>query len=102
MGIKQFLKPDSKKIVIFIILFIISTLARANLFPNHEVKYPYSPFVFGIPFVSFYVYPVVELGVITKFNFIGFVGNIIFWYFFSCLIFWFYDKLKKKPQSNRF
>ena len=98
MNIKQFLKPDWRKVVVFILLFIISTLARANLFPNRKLEPPFPPFVFGMPFVSFYVYPVVELGSITKYNFIGLIGNVIFWYFLSCFLFWFYDKLKKKPQ----
>ena len=96
MNIKQFLKPDRRKIVIFIILFMISTLIRANLFSNYELKHPYPAFAFGIPFVSFYIIPIVELTPEIHFNFIGLFENIIFWYFLSCLLVWIYDKFKKK------
>jgi hypothetical protein len=98
MSIKQFLKPDWRKILIFIMLFIISTLTRANLFSNYEVKYPFYPFVLGTPFVFCYVYPIVELTPEIRFNFLGLFGDIIFWYFISCFVFWIYDKFKKKPQ----
>lgn len=102
MKIKQFLKPDWRKIVLFILLFIISTLVRANLFPNRKLEYPYPPFVFGMPFVSFYVYPIVELTPEIRLNFLGLFGDIIFWYFISYLLVWAYDKFKKKSQSHRF
>ena len=98
MSIKEFLKPDWRKNELFIILFIISTLARAILFPSHEVGYPHPPFVFGMPFVFFYVYPIVELGTINKFNFLGLIVDIIFWYFISCFVFWIFGIFKKKPQ----
>jgi len=29
---------------------------------------------------------------------INLIFNLIFWYLISCLIFWIYDKFKKKPQ----
>jgi hypothetical protein len=92
MNLKQFLKPDWEKIVIWMIFLILSFMA-----PNHLIILPlFCGSNFGIP-LPFYC------SIKGPFNFNAFVGfyflaDAIFWYFISCLIVWIYDKFKKKPQ----
>jgi len=74
--LKQFLKSDWRKIVIFIPLSIVFAW---------EV---------GIPLRS--TIPVGEISNVPLLDPINLVINLIFWYLFSCLIIWIYDKLKKK------
>lgn len=101
MTLKQFLKPDWIKIVIFVILFIISILTPnrciiSNLFFSYEAKC--TIYVFGAPFSFFYIQPVVELAPEIHFDFIGLFGNIIFWYLLSCLIVWIYGKFRGRKK----
>jgi len=95
MKLKQFLKPDWRKIVVFAIIFIItyilvydcgdilsSALCEARGFPmtcwsRHTVsKMP----------------PRME-DVISYF---GLITDLIIWYLLSCLIVWIYDKFRKR------
>ena len=96
--LKQFLKPDWRKIVILVVLFIISvpTPSMFNLFSNFETRY--AVYAFGVPFGFFYISPVVELAPEIYFDFIGLFGNIIIWYVLSCLIVWIYDKFREKKK----
>jgi len=102
MNIKQFLRPDWKKIVIFILLFIISTLTRAYLFSNNEWKYSFPIFDFGTPFVFCHLLAIVELAPKISFNFLGLIGDIIFWYFISCSVFSLCDGFKGKKIGKPF
>jgi hypothetical protein len=96
MDWKKFLKQDWRKIVVFVVLFIISVPIPSmfNLFSNFETRYPV--YAFGVPFGFFYISPVVELAPEIYFDFIGLFGNIIIWYVLSCFIVRIYDKLKKR------
>ena len=87
------MKPDWRKIVVFVILVILSCMV-----PNHFIILPIycEGRSFGIP-LSFYC------SIEGPFNFNIFVGrnlfaDIIFWYLFSCLIVWVYDKVKKRKK----
>ena len=77
MNWKEFLKPNWKKIIIFVIIFIIT----------HTEE---------IPSVWKYVYQqvLINYGAIS-FTFILIIDALII-YFLSCLIVWIYDKVKKK------
>ena len=92
MNIKQFLKPDWRKIVIFVILFIfgigISILSNSCL-GCYNVST-------GLP-LGFYEQifwpPEMEK---TNFLMLNFIIDIVILYFFSCLIIWIYEIIKKK------
>lgn len=103
MNAKQFLKPDWRKIVIFLLLFI-----PTSIIPNFGFGIWWSGadigIVYGFP-ISFYGYgggpplrpdqpiPTYEFGFI---NFILLLSNAIIWYTISCVTVWIYDKVKKK------
>jgi len=99
MTLKQFLKPDWRKIVITLALISLSFL------------YIYEPVVLdayeayrGLPL--FYWKYFVGTGLliegmkppepVTEFLYFNLIINLIFWYLVSCLIVWIYDKVKKK------
>jgi hypothetical protein len=93
MNIKHFLKPDWRKIVIFVVLFIA-------IFLIGYYKYlTLDSWTFGIPFEFSSGYgpcPYPNVIECNKNNFIFLVLDIIIWYILSCLIIWVYDKFRKK------
>ncbi len=76
MNFKKFLKPDWRKIVIFIPLSIVFAWGA------------------GIPLRS--TIPVGEISNVPLLDPTNLVINLIFWYLFSCFLVWIYDKIKKK------
>lgn len=89
MNWKEFLKPDLRKIVVFIILFISSSFIYFN-----------TDFYFlGFP-MSFYVrtpcFGLTCPGWIWGFSLQYLLVDLVIWYLVSCLIVWIYDKVKKK------
>jgi len=109
MNLKQFLKPDWRKIVIFVVVSIVLslfplTLGSIDFFVNQLfIKVPMrSGVVQGIP-IPFYfcmlggvvVYPEVS-GLVCNFIYYIFIIDILIWYILSCLIVWIYDKVNKK------
>jgi glucan phosphoethanolaminetransferase (alkaline phosphatase superfamily) len=92
MKIKQFLKPDWRKIVVFVILFIlgigISILSNSCL-GCYNVS-------IGLP-LGFYEEIFWPHGMEkTNFLMLNFIIDIVILYFFSCLIIWIYDKFRKR------
>jgi len=102
MSLKEFLMPDWRKIVVFILLFIVVTYIGLStitgigpkslwwsekgipLFYIHEGDYgPHSP---GFYIVNFLI---------------DLITYIVISYLLSCLIVWGYDKLKKKPEKKK-
>jgi hypothetical protein len=103
MGIKKFLKPDKRKIVIFVIILVILYIS--------------SPFTFQ-PSVLFWFNPSFQLSgeivysfqscipadispICSGFDYSGIAIMIIsflFWYLFSCLIYWVYEKSRGKKK----
>jgi hypothetical protein len=81
MNIKQFLKPNWKKIVIFVTISIIFSLIDYGI--SGELIIP----IIGLP-LPFYI----NYNITYPFLII----DLIVWYFISCLIVWIYDKVKKK------
>ena len=87
--VKQFLKPDWRKIVIFLVLFVI-------LFYSFDGKYP-------INYMYIAMGGLVDgslVGLGYGYNWVYFILDVFIWaiisYLFSCLIVWIYDKYKKK------
>ncbi len=89
MTLKQFLKPDWKKIVIFLLLFVFIGLNKRNgaCLYNEKNVLVYCDSMVGLP---------LEFNLITDYSapidFLHLFINIIFWYLISCLITWLYDK----------
>jgi hypothetical protein len=99
MNLKEFLKPDWKKIILFLISLIltsvISNFGFGIWWSGADIGINY-----GFP-LSFYGYgggPPLrpDQPIPTYFNFVGLIGDIIFWYVVSYLIIWVYEKMKKK------
>jgi hypothetical protein len=89
MNWKKSLKPDWKKIVLTVILFLISTRYTYTLGLDAPTSY-------GFP-ISVYQLGGWPAGY-TGFLYIGIVIDLIFYYLISCLIIWFYDKKSKKKK----
>jgi len=92
---KEFLKPDWRKILIFVVLMgvlnylIISTTVILD-----------ARILVGIPFGfwpigSFMMWPDATTPPTVEFSWINFIIDVIFWYLLSCLIIWTYYKVKK-------
>ena len=102
MTLKQFLKPDWRKIVLFVILFILSLLISYPGFCVDGTNFGYCEEIHGFPLSAYTTFgeqdvvPPEKLEYIRYENIFGFIFNLIFWYLLSCLIVWIYDKVKKK------
>lgn len=96
--IKQFLKPNRKKVIIFIIIFILLVVFReffeSNIFfLNQLIR---APFLFlTFPFY-FLILSASQSALLAIIGLIIGISGLIFWYFISCLIVWIYEKFKKK------
>ena len=96
MNWKEFLKPDWKKIVIFVILFILFSFLMNNPFYIEDKGFP-------LVYLDFAVYgpSLLASGTLIDyrgpiFSIMNLVVDFIFWYLLSCLIIWVYNKVKKK------
>jgi hypothetical protein len=87
MNFKQFLKPDWRKIVIFIVLLIVFLPWKSDIIVG-ELYWR----AWGFP------WPILahKEGLFLTLIYQGLIIDLIFWYLISCLIIWIYDKLKKK------
>jgi hypothetical protein len=100
MTLKQLLKPDWRKIVIFAILCIIFSLINTGI--SGELIIP----IIGLPLPFYYCMlgGVVILPnkpeAICSFNYSYLIIDIIIWYLFSCLMVWIYDKYFKKVKKK--
>ena len=124
MDWKEFLKPDWKKIVIFIIFAIISLVLSRFILKSQPIS-DVDVYV-NIIFVAIFLPPTLILSFIqgmiimsyaksltpsefgelitsgtlspisSAFNVLGWILNVVYWYLLSCLIVWIYDKIKKR------
>jgi heme/copper-type cytochrome/quinol oxidase subunit 4 len=101
MTLKQFLKPDWRKIVVFVLISFSSiTLTIFLNLKRSSINGP--PLItgtkIGYPIFLDVTYKTEMENEITTYewNFINLIFNIIIWYLLSCFIIWVYDKLKKK------
>jgi hypothetical protein len=98
MNWKQFLKPDLRKIVLFIILMTIGMYLTFTAYVRPPIDNPMNVLqpLFDLP--SFIVV-MMEIDIIP----LNYLLSFIYWYLLSCLIVWVYDKYKKKtitPHSR--
>jgi len=85
--IKQFLKPNWRKILLFIILLIFFIGLKRNIRLGDVF---FTARGYPLPFQS-------SNGAIDNLiSYIFLFINLIFWYLISCFIIWIYNKLKKK------
>lgn len=98
MNWKEFLKPNGRKIIVFVILILIcffslSFLVLVDLFGMGGV----SPYLMAWVIVN---WPLVLGSLVTGKVIVGllpiFIIMDIFWFYsLSCIIIWLYDKIKK-------
>jgi len=94
-AVKEFFKPDWKKIIL---VFILLTGIVIIIPIFYSCLGCYNTAI-GLP-LFFYEqinWPLSERK--TNFSISNFGIDIIFWYLFSCLIVWIYNKVKKKWQK---
>jgi membrane-bound ClpP family serine protease len=97
MNWKEFLKPDWKKIILTIIILSIQFIFLLQVFLPYNFL-----FMIWIIFGGYLLFILNALLCSSSENLcllgviITFILSAIFWYLFSCLIAWVYDKMKKK------
>jgi len=97
MNWKEFLKPDWRKIVVFVILFILSSFISAYFNTIYSAIGFCSSIKAGFPLAFNTEISGIECGGdSSNFDIFSFILDIIFWYLLSCLIVWIYDKFRKK------
>jgi len=96
MSLKEFLKPDWRKIVVVIVFaLLLKDINTVELiFGFFE---PSASYGFPLPFYTFY-HPTASGMKPPTFNIYILAIDIIIWYILSCLIVWIYDKFKKKKK----
>lgn len=101
---REFLKPDWRKIVIFLIIFFLlpyPLLIPCPPLPSNLICFPDWEFISLYSF-SIYLFEITFYtgNVIVLLSGIGFIFELFFYlfvsYFLSCLIVWVYEKVKKK------
>lgn len=107
MKFKHFLKPDKRKIAVFVIFIILSfifpLIPIEVIYLTQNLKYisgklPPSPLITFMTIPGFYVYWYGWYGTEYIVNSIFLIIMLIFYYLFSCLIIWFYDKTRGKNK----
>ena len=96
MNPKQFLKPDWRKIVMFIILSIIFLVIYKYKLSLMVGELPLLFPAKGLPLLIYIGCPE-KMECPEKLLKVFLMIDLIFWYFISCLIILIYNKLKKKP-----
>jgi len=109
MNLKQFLKPDWRKIILLFImwagLWFFIVLLKGGIYPEfHFVYVPAYGSVeckmeyYGLPFVTLVTgFTIVhQVDCPIEYYLINIIGNLLTSYFLSCLIVWIYDKFRKR------
>ncbi|MCX6776804.1 MAG: hypothetical protein NTY73_02440 [Candidatus Micrarchaeota archaeon] len=98
---KEFLMPDWRKVILFIITtigvnyYIISTTVILDA--RILVGLPLGFWPVGSNFIR----AGEQIPPSVDFSFTNLIIDVIFWYLLSCIIVWTYDKLKKKPEKKK-
>ncbi len=103
-SIKQFLKPDRRKVILIIVFFFLATGISGvynKEVDNNSLYGPLGFFIMNSVIFKEYGFPLKWLKVgagekITSYS--SLAVDLIFWYLISCLLIFIYDKIKaKKP-----
>jgi hypothetical protein len=105
MTLKQFLKPDWRKIVVFLILFGFFSSFIGNTYMFALCDPCGCPNSWGYP-LSFYNEQKIGADMKTfncgetmpLYNYSSLIIDIVIWYFLSCLIIWIYDKVRGRKR----
>jgi hypothetical protein len=93
--LKQFLKPDWRKILMFIILLVFSVI----IIPIINARFGLYTFSIGFPLYFYSCTFLVELGPSCTFaGYTYIIIDVLIWYFLSCFITWIYDKFRGKKK----
>ena len=105
--IKEFLKPDWRKIIVFVfcslILFSITFNGCSVLkffIPNYFCIEFISPIYQGFPLPIYSISQITDIKRLTTNWVFNLIYDIIWWYIDACLIVWIYDKIKRKITKN--
>jgi hypothetical protein len=103
MNWKQFLKPNWRKSVLFIIIAILGSFFILYGM-NFSGRLGLSVFdLYSILFVILNLFLLIIPILSPFFNifaiFIGLILNFFYWYFLACLIVWIYDKFRKPKKK---
>jgi len=95
MTIKQFLKPDWRKFVIFLLFFILTYIW---VYDCGDINSSISCEAHGFPMTywSHYTISKIPLQAENTISYFELIADLIIWYLLSCLVIWIYDKVKKK------
>ncbi len=101
--VKKFLKPDWRKIVLIVVLFFIATSLTGKLNKEIDNNPLYGPIGFFMNNRDVYKewgFPLkwLKIGGGEKIISLSLVGDLIFWYFISCLLIFVWDKIKNKKK----
>jgi len=96
LPIKEFLRPEWKKIVVFLPILLLNLFSGIKSYSFYSA----TETIYGdpLPFLTIYIERLPPTTVVN-WNFRNLSIHIIVWislYLFSCLIIWIYDKVKKK------
>ena len=94
MNLKEFLRPDWRKISLFIILMIISAGLDSFVYTTERPE-PNPLIVFIQPVFDLPSFILVTFDIIRYIFPANILLSFIYWYFLATLIIWIYDKVKK-------
>jgi hypothetical protein len=99
MNIKQFLKPDWRKIIV-VVIFILTSFISAFYIHCYGLCFQITKFLDDalniFPIFIDNTFPMINRSTNAN-GFLFFFAITFLWYYFvSCLIFWIYDKFRKK------
>jgi|SRR3972149_7653319 len=103
MNWKEFLKPDMKKIILFLVLFSLSYFFGVSSYHGilQVVGVCYNP-ILWLPLAIVGGSCIFSSGgdlisIINQFPYsLGILATLLYWYFLSCLIVWIYNNIRKK------
>ena len=114
MSIKQFFKPDRRKIFLLFILLIIAYASIYIMFGFAEMEHPSALINVIMLIFQFLLFPLMYLfdslviiidcsfGMLCPFcPFLGMIIKLIYFYIFSCLIIFIWDKIKKNKRIKK-
>jgi len=106
---KNFLKPDSRRLIIVAFIFfltiplrgIVNELRIESLKIIEKILCPHYLLYFLITPPNVSGADIVLTSFDLLLTILAFVGGIVYWYFLSCLIIFVYDKLKEKVEKGK-
>jgi len=104
MDLKQFLKPDKRKITFFVIILVMGVITVISSKYYQSLMAGEKPFWLDEVLATFTLIftPLNTLAKTWEEIPISFLENLVYFYILSCCIFWIYDSIKKEDMTNSF